>query len=146
MTSTAPILVCACLVGEKVRYDGRDATSKKLLNELGNLPYIAICPELLGGLTTPRPRAEITDGDGADVLNGKAEVRTEHGSLVTSAYIKGAEEVVRIAKDGGVQKAYLKEKSPSCGVKSLSKAGKKVPGIGVTAELLRREGITLKGF
>jgi len=94
---------------------------------------IPVCPEQLGGLPTPRPPAEILGGDGADVLSGTARVINLRGEEVTEAFMRGAEEVLRLARLLGVRRAFLKAKSPSCGLEPL----------GVTAALLLREGLEL---
>ena len=104
-----------------------------------------LCPEELGGLPTPRPRAEIRGGDGADVLDGRARVIDEHGKDLTEAFIRGAEEVVRRAKESGARLAILKEKSPSCGVKRIYSGGELTKGMGVTTAALVRAGITVEG-
>jgi uncharacterized protein YbbK (DUF523 family) len=76
---------------------------------------LAVCPEMLGGLSAPRESAEIIGGDGMDVLKKRAVVLTASGKDVTSNYIKGARKALSIAKRYGISRAILKSKSPSCG-------------------------------
>ncbi|MBI5561032.1 MAG: DUF523 domain-containing protein [Deltaproteobacteria bacterium] len=150
-----PVIVSACLVGIKSRHDGTDALSGDVLASLGDAVIIPVCPEQLGGLPTPRPMAEITGGDGTDVLKidvlgidalkKTARVVDENGRDVTLNFIKGAEAALSIAKLSGTGKAILKERSPSCGVKRIVRSGKEAPGMGVTAALLKREGIEIEG-
>ncbi len=108
---------------------------------------IPVCPEQLGGLATPRPTAEISGGTGADVLEGRAEVRTSSGADVTDNFTRGAREALSIAKAAGAREAILKAKSPSCGCGLIydgTFSGRLVEGNGVTAELLIRNGIIVK--
>jgi uncharacterized protein YbbK (DUF523 family) len=98
--------------------------------------YIPVCPEQLGGLPTPRPAADLIEGDGMDVLTGFASVVTQNGQDVTKEFIAGAEAVLKIAKDQDIRLALLKARSPSCGIKKL----------GVTAALLESNGIRLVEF
>lgn len=139
-----PVLVSACLIGVSSRYDGGDALNQDLIKRLDNFILIPVCPEQLGGLGTPRPKAEITSGDGTDVLKGDARVVTEEGTDVTRAFLLGAEEVERIAKLTHAKTAFLKESSPSCGVTTITSGGIRIDGKGVTAALLSRSGIKVK--
>jgi uncharacterized protein YbbK (DUF523 family) len=102
---------------------------------------IPFCPEQLGGLSTPRPESEIASGSGEDVLDGKSAVLTGDGSDVTLQFLRGAEEVVRAAKELGVERFYLKSKSPSCGYGKICRRGKLTKGNGVCAAALVRAGI-----
>ena len=92
----------------------------------------------------PRPPAEIVGGDGEDVLEGRARVITIDGQDVTEAYLRGAEVALAVARRLGIRKAILKSHSPSCGCRLIydgTHSGRLVPGRGVTAALLRQEGI-----
>lgn len=143
---TKTVIVSACLMGLKTRYDGRDALSNEALKELrGAIPF-PVCPEELGGLPTPRPRAEIGSGNGMAVLCNGSRVVDENGRDCTASFLKGAHAVLEIARLSGARVAFLKEKSPSCGVKLISKKGTSEPGMGVTAALLKKEGLEVKGF
>ncbi|MBI5232882.1 MAG: DUF523 domain-containing protein [Deltaproteobacteria bacterium] len=141
-----PIMVSACLLGLKTRYNGKDALSKEALTMLEGHTIIPVCPEQLAGLPTPRPRAEIVSGDGAHVLDGRARVINENGLDVTETFIRGAKELLKVAEITGAKKAFLKEGSPSCGVKRITKAGATIEGAGVLTSLLKRKGIGTKGF
>ncbi|MEE9543010.1 MAG: DUF523 domain-containing protein [Thermodesulfobacteriota bacterium] len=145
MPNKEPVIISACLVGVNCRYDGQDAYSKEAAEIEGAL-LIPICPEQLGGLSTPRLRAEITEGDGTEVLSGKARVLDSEGTDITKRFKLGAEEVLKITRLTGAKKALLKEKSPSCGVTIIKKDGEKIKGMGVLAALLKREGIEIVGF
>jgi len=140
-----PVIVSACLVGLATRYDGRAARSSEALRLAGDAPLVPVCPEQLGGLATPRPRSRIESGSGDGVLEGRARVTNDAGVDVTENYLSGARAVLEIARLVGARVAVLKEKSPSCGVASLASADGSRPGRGVTAALLAREGIEVKG-
>ncbi|MCI2068182.1 MAG: DUF523 domain-containing protein [Bacilli bacterium] len=133
-TDKETILISACLLGNKVRYDGKgqEAMYAKMLAEYFNV--IPICPEVDGGLPIPRPKAEIKDG----------KVINEKGKDVTSFYEKGAEAALSIAKRFNVSLAILKERSPSCGSSLIHNGlfdGDLLPGQGITTALLRKNGI-----
>ncbi len=125
-------LVSACLVGLKTRYDGRIIPSDACRKAAEGAVYIPVCPEQLGGLPTPRVAAGLVDGDGHDVLVGKARVITRNGEDVTENFIEGARQVLKIARQQKIKKVFLKAGSPSCGLN---------PKIGVTAALLKAEGV-----
>lgn len=141
-----PIVVSACLLGLKTRYDGGDALSPEAIKMLEGMLPIPACPEQLGGLSTPRPRAAITSGDGSDVLDGSSRVADENGKDVTELFLRGAEGILTIARLSGARKAFMKEKSPSCGVSLICGNSKCIAGSGVAAALLKREGLKLIGF
>ena len=104
------------------------------------------CPELFGGLGLPRAPAEIRDGDGAAVLDGRARVLDRDGHDVTAAFLAGAEASLSLARSCGATEAFFAANSPSCGVGEVydgSFSGRKIPGDGVAAALLRRNGIRL---
>lgn len=104
---------------------------------------VAVCPEELGGLGTPRPAAELRGGDGAAVWRGEARVERLHDSAdVTEAFRSGAIEAGRLAE--GATMALLKARSPSCGVGEAHRDGGPKPGDGVFASLLRERGVTLR--
>jgi uncharacterized protein YbbK (DUF523 family) len=104
---------------------------------------IPVCPEQLGGLPTPRPPSIIVDGDGEAVLRGQARVVNDRGDDVTEAFVKGARETLALAKLTGAYKAFLKGKSPSCGLRTPYCETETGSGIGVTAALLLRNGIEI---
>ena len=134
------ILVSACLLGIGCRYDGKEKENprvKKLL-ENPDVVLIPVCPEQLGGLSTPRTASERS---GDRVIN-------QAGEDVTVQYQKGAEEALKMAKLYGCKRAILKERSPSCGCGIIydgSFSRRTVPGNGVTAELFLNHGISVFG-
>jgi uncharacterized protein YbbK (DUF523 family) len=140
------ILVSACLLGNKVRYDANDVpTISNLLDEWnaeGRL--IAFCPEVAGGLSVPRLPAEIQSDDGNAVLDGTAKVLDNQGNDVSENFINGAKKALEAAQSNDVKVAILKSKSPSCGssfiydgtFSSVQKVGQ-----GVTTALFERNGI-----
>ncbi|SHH24451.1 DUF523 domain-containing protein [Tepidibacter thalassicus] len=141
------ILVSACLLGVNCKYNGKNNENEKLIDYLRDKNIIPICPEQLGGLSTPRIPAEIVGGDGADVLNEKAKVINKNGEDVTDEFLKGAYEALKIAKMFNCTEAILKLKSPSCGIKQIYNGtftGKLRDGLGVTAALFKKNGIKLK--
>ncbi|NLY79357.1 MAG: DUF523 domain-containing protein [Lysinibacillus sp.] len=137
------ILVSACLAGLEVRYDGAHCLHNKIRKLVDENKAVMICPELLGGLSTPREPAEIIGGDGGDVLDGKAKVVDRAGNDVTIQFIKGAYATLEKAKEINATIVVLKENSPSCGSSRIYNGefkGEKVAGNGVTAALLKRNG------
>ncbi|MEK3865441.1 DUF523 domain-containing protein [Paenibacillus sp. FSL H7-0716] len=138
------ILVSSCLAGMKVRYNGTDCLDGKIQKLLNENQAIAVCPELLGGFSTPREPAEIVGGDGEDVLAGTAKVVDRSGIDVTELYLKGAYITLEKAQEVSATMVVLKENSPSCGSTMIYNGefkGKKIAGNGVTAALLRKNGI-----
>jgi uncharacterized protein YbbK (DUF523 family) len=117
-----------------------------VLDRLADCWIIPVCPEQLGGLPTPREPAEIESGDGKSVLEGKTRVLRRDGVDVTEKYLKGARELLRIAKAVGASRAVLKEGSPACGTGRIKRRGSDVEGAGVAAALLRREGVQSEGI
>jgi len=91
-------LVSACLLGINCRYDGKNCLEKKVIQLFLREVLIPICPEQLGGFPTPREPIEIVGGDGSEVLDGKAKVFDGFGRDVTKNLVKGANEVLKIAK------------------------------------------------
>ena len=132
------ILVSACLLGCACRYDGKSMPSDEVMALLSRHTLIPVCPELLGGLPTPRLSCERV-GD---------RVLRSDGADMTDAYHKGAEEVLRLGKLFGAKKALLKERSPSCGSGIIHNGkfdGGLVPGFGKTAALLLENGFEVFG-
>lgn len=129
------VLVSLCLLGAACRYDGRD-NGVDLTALEARCELVPVCPEQLGGLPTPRPPAE-RRGD---------QVVTRDGRDVTAGFERGAAQAALLAERFGARYALLKARSPSCGVGGIydgSFSGQTVPGMGVTAEALRRRGIRL---
>ena len=130
------VLVSACLLGEKVRYDGGAATSDDplLARWMREGRVVSFCPEVAGGLGTPRPRAEIQG----------LRVMTDAGADVTAAFTRGAELARDAAREHGVRIAILKDGSPSCGSSCVYDgrfAGRRVGGVGITTAVLQHDGV-----
>jgi len=140
------ILVSACLLGLPARYDGGHCRSAEVLALAGRCHLVPVCPEQLGGLSTPRPPSEMEHGDGSDVLDGRARVLSTEGTNVTDNFLRGAGAAAQIAETCGATRAILKEGSPSCGVSRITRAGQAVEGEGTTAALLRRKGLRVDGI
>ncbi|MQG92331.1 DUF523 domain-containing protein [Pseudomonas sp. MN1F] len=139
------VLVSACLLGQPVRYDGRASGHPDLLQQWqAEGRVLPLCPEVAGGLPTPRPPAEIPGGQGAQVLDGGVQVLTVAGEDVTAQFLAGAQQALALVRQHGIRVAVLKAGSPSCGnhlTYDGTFSGVKVPGAGVTTALLRREGV-----
>ena len=143
------IIVSACLLGENCKYSGGNNKSENVIKYLEDKEYILVCPEQLGGLSTPRNPSEIItygNKDGNDVLSGCTKVLSNKGIDVTKNFIQGAEETLKIAKEHNAKTAILKAGSPSCGYKKIydgSFLGNKIQVMGVTAAILNKENIAL---
>jgi uncharacterized protein YbbK (DUF523 family) len=141
------VLVSACLLGRPVRYDGSAKTvaHAALARWAAEGRLVALCPELAAGFTTPRPPVEIGESrDGSEVLAGRAVVREATGADVTSAYLDGARVALSLARRTGCRFALLTDGSPSCGSRFIydgSFSGQIIEGVGVTAALLRENGV-----
>ncbi|MED1466849.1 DUF523 domain-containing protein [Bacillus salipaludis] len=138
------ILVSSCLAGLDVRYNGTNCLNDKISKLVEENKAITICPELLGGFSTPREPAEIIGGNGEDVLDGNAKVVDKSGKDVTQLYIKGAYSTLEQAIELNATLVVLKENSPSCGSSTIYNGeftGKKIMGMGVTSALLKRNGL-----
>lgn len=138
------IAVSACLLGIDCKYSGGNNRNENVIEFVKDKPFIAICPEQMGGLCTPRNPSEIKGGRGEDVLNKKATVISNTGADVTDNFVKGAVESFKLAELSGVDMAILKNGSPSCGSSRIydgSFSGVKISGEGVTTALFRKNGI-----
>lgn len=146
-----PVLVSACLLGLACRYDACAAKDEAraglaaALGELGEVEVVGFCPEQAGGLATPRPPAWIEADSAAAVLRGDDRVVTEAGVDVTAAFVDGAESALAVARQRGIRRAILKERSPSCGLASTHVDGALVDGPGVTARVLIDAGLDVRG-
>lgn len=130
------IIVSACLLGENCKYNGGNNHCQKVLDFVKDHEVIPVCPEQMGGLSTPRLPAEI--------CNGKV-VNTE-GVSVDTEFRKGAESALKIALEKGATHAILQPRSPSCGCKQVydgTFSKTLIPGKGVFAQLLADHGIIL---
>ncbi|WP_428540726.1 DUF523 domain-containing protein [Profundibacter sp.] len=141
------ILISACLMGDPVRYDGRAKTSANphLARWQAQGRLIPHCPEVAGGLPTPRLPAEIETGAiSGQVLTGKARIYDSAGADVTRAFLEGAKATLAIALANGCRHAVLTDGSPSCGTSFIYAGhfdGRRTAGMGVTAALLQSHGI-----
>lgn len=126
--------VSACLLGENCKYNGGNNESKKLREYVKGHTVVPVCPEVMGGLPTPRDPAEIIGG----------VVRQKSGRSVDGEFRKGARAALQKIKDAGADVVILQSRSPSCGVNEIydgSFTGRLVKGKGVFAEMLEEEGI-----
>jgi len=115
-----PVLVSACLLGIRCRYDGSHNIDQKTIEIINKTFFIPICPEQLGGLSTPRDPSNIISGDGKDVLNGNAKVMSISGADVTECFI-----------------------NPSCGLATPYCQTYSGYGLGVTAAFFINHGIEI---
>ena len=127
------ILVSACLLGQKCKYNGGDNCSEAVMEFIQGHEAIPVCPELAGGLSVPRSPCEIVDG----------VVMNADGQNVDKAFRDGAALCVELAKEKKIDLAILQSRSPSCGVDQIydgTFSGKKIAGSGVFANALRENG------
>ena len=128
------VAVSACLLGENCKYNGGNNFSSKVAEFLKGHEVVAICPEVLGGLPTPRVPAEIVCG----------KVTNKDGISVDAEFRAGAERALEIVREKQAELVILQSRSPSCGVNTIydgSFSGRTIPGQGVFAELLRKNNI-----
>ncbi len=140
------ILISACLLGQKVRYDGNSlCIDHPLLRQWQQQQrLVPLCPEMAGGLPVPRAAAEISGGSGADVITRQARVLDRFGNDVSENFIKGAECALAICRQHDISIALLAARSPSCGNEWIydgSFSKRLVQGAGVTAALLQQNDI-----
>lgn len=132
------ILVSACLLGVNCRYNGTGGELERLSELMELAELVPVCPEILGGLPTPRPPAERQDG----------RVITCEGGDVTEAYARGAEESLRLAQLFGAKIAFMKERSPSCGAGEIydgTFTHTRIPGDGTASALLKAKDVEVYG-
>ena len=130
--------VSACLCGFPCRYDGKSKPDERMKALYESGKALPVCPELEGGLDTPRTPCEIVNGR---ILSSDGEDRTE-------AYHRGSERVLEICRKHSIKKAILKQNSPSCGTTHIydgTFSGTLIEGMGVTARLLYENGIEVTG-
>jgi uncharacterized protein YbbK (DUF523 family) len=145
--SKRKVMVSACLLGIKCRYDGTAKANPELARlALAGFELVSFCPECLGNLPIPRLPAEIKNSDGAAVIAGKALVLNRQGVDYTPQFYAGAVKTLELYQKHRPELVVLKAHSPSCGVGWIydgSFSGKLRPGDGVTAALLRENGAVL---
>lgn len=135
------ILISACLCGVNCKYNGKNNLNEECLELLKKGEAILVCPEQMGGLETPRNPSEIK------IVNGEVKVFMNDGKDVTENYIRGAEEVLKLAKELNIKKAILRKKSPSCGYGEIydgTFTNTLTKGNGITASLLIENGIEVE--
>lgn len=128
------IAVSACLLGTNCKYNDGNNYSEKVIEYIKGHEVVSVCPEVLGGLPTPRESAEI--------VNGK--VSHKDGTSVDKEFRRGAETALEIIKEQQADFVILQSRSPSCGVNTIydgSFSGKIISGQGVFANLLQKNGI-----
>ncbi len=139
------ILISSCLLGMNTRYDGKSKTIDDLVHLVKTGKAIFVCPEQLGGFSTPRDPAEIEPGKTAtDVLAGQGKVITKAGEDITAQFIQAAKQTLELCKKFGIRAAVLHANSPTCGSQKVydgSFTGNTIIGRGITAELLSQNGI-----
>ena len=130
------IMLSACLMGENCKYNGGNNLSEKVLEYIKGHEVISVCPEVMGGLPTPRIPAEIVDGI----------VTAKDGRNVDKEFRTGAEKALQIAKENQVDLVILQSRSPSCGSKQIydgTFSGKRIDGQGVFARMLMENGFQI---
>lgn len=128
------IAVSACLLGENCKYNGGNNYNEKLAEFLKGHEVVGVCPEVLGGLPTPRLSSEIVDG----------VVRHKNGTSVDEEFRKGAEDSLKIVKEFGAELVILQSRSPSCGVGTIydgTFSKTLISGDGIFVRLLKENGI-----
>lgn len=138
-------IVSACLAGISSRYDGTNLEDEDIVRLLLSGEAIPLCPEQLGGLPTPRVRIYFKNGDGKDIVAGLNDVRAigSDGLDYTENLVRGAREVLKIAKLINAKGVIFKDSSPSCGVRHVWVESERVKGWGVTTAILKRNGINV---
>ena len=127
------ILVSACLVGDNCKYNGGNNLNERLVESLAAHEVVKVCPEVLGGLQTPRPSAEIVNG----------QVMNTEGKNITKEFTLGAQKAYEIVQKEKPDLIILQSRSPSCGIKQIydgTFSGNKIPGHGLFAELCIKAG------
>ena len=130
------IMVSACLLGENCKYNGGNNLSDKVTRFIEGHEVIPVCPEVMGGLPTPRVPSEIVNG----------VVTMADGRNVDTEFRKGAQIGLQLAKENEVDLVILQSRSPSCGVKQIydgTFSGNKIDGQGIFARLLTENGFRI---
>lgn len=131
------LLISACLCGENTKYNGGNNKIDRLEELMEKYELIKVCPEVLGGLPTPRVPSEIID----DNL-----VFNKNGEEVSKNYYEGAMKVLKMVDTLSISKALFKESSPSCGVHTIydgTFSHTKISGMGMTTRLLHAYGVKI---
>ena len=127
------VIVSACLAGDNCKYNGGNNINQKMMDFLKSHEMLKVCPEVLGGLPTPRLSAEIVDG----------KVINTEGKNITKEFTRGAQKAFEIVQKEKPDLIILQSRSPSCGIKQIydgTFSGNKIPGHGLFAELCIKAG------
>ena len=127
------VIVSACLAGDNCKYNGGNNINQKMMDFLKYHEMLKVCPEVLGGLPTPRLSAEIVDG----------KVINTEGKNITKEFTLGAQKAFEIVQKEKPDLIILQSRSPSCGIKQIydgTFSGNKIPGHGLFAELCIKAG------
>ena len=127
------VIVSACLAGDNCKYNGGNNLNQKMMAFLQTHEIIKVCPEVLGGLPTPRPSAEIVNG----------QVMNTEGKNITKEFSLGAQKAFEIVQQKNPDLIILQSRSPSCGIKQIydgTFSGKKIHGHGLFAEFCIKAG------
>lgn len=127
------VIVSACLAGDNCKYNGGNNLNQKMMDFLKSHEIIKVCPEVLGGLPTPRPSAEIVGG----------QVMNTEGKNITKEFTLGAQIAFEIVKKKNPELIILQSRSPSCGIKQIydgTFSGHKISGHGLFAALCIEAG------
>lgn len=141
-----PRAISACLCGLACRYDGAALPPQRRPDLDADTCWIPVCPEQLGGLSTPRSPATFRGGDGGDLLDGTARLIDAEGRDVSAAFLRGAQETLLLCLCLGVEEVLLKANSPSCGLSQVHDQDGLREGRGVTAALISRHGLRVREF
>ena len=137
----APILVSACLVGFRCRYDGTSKKDSRVFERLEGKAWIPVCPEQCAGFSTPREPIQFSGGTGREVWRGEARIVQVSGKDMTTPLLEASRSLLDLVRRFGIRRGILKERSPSCGVFLTYLGGEVVEGMGVFAALLSGQGI-----
>ncbi len=149
MKQKEKILASACLLGERVRFDGQilKITDDRIFKWAKEKRFVPICPESMSGLLVPRVPCEIEPGKTAqDILNGQGKIIGKDGRDYTEDFLFGAQASLNLAKRNNVRIALLKQRSPSCGTKQVHDGHfgtNLVDGMGLAALMLQQAGISV---
>ncbi len=147
MKKKEKLLASACLLGERVRFDGQvlKISDERIFKWAKEKRFIPICPETMSGLMVPRVPCEIEPGKTAqDVIDGNAKIISQEGRDYTEDYLFGAQVCVNLAKRNNIRIAILKQRSPSCGTKQIHDGHfgpNLVDGMGIAALMLQQAGV-----
>ena len=127
------VLVSACILGVNCKYNGKSNRNQRVIDYLKDKEILPICPEILAGMKTPRPCAEIVNGI----------VMDENGNNVHSEYVHAVEKALNQMKDEDIDLVILQSRSPTCGVNQVydgSFRGTLTTGMGLFAKALKQKG------